>query len=274
MGEYDAFGRKAGEDPLEGLGWTHSDDAADRAPEPAPPAPAAADAPPKPPGAFDADAALRAEVQAQGRRVADAGRRVRVVARIATLLVLAGIGAAVMADRIDTQTDTGPPDITIPVFGPGDETTTPPAAPAAPPAGLSSRSLLRGANFGGAMRALRARGPGRIANLRVAADRIDVQLRTGDGRLRNVQIVPGPGVRELSVSGTGFGHVGTFPYAAVDPNAPERFVRQVARRQGRPASHVEYLVLTSFLDDLRWSLFLDDGTHFTADAHGRLQRGG
>ena len=54
------------------------------------------------------------------------------------------------------------------------------------------------------MNRLRTGGYGRLGNLRVAPERIDATLVTKDGRLRQVQIVPGGAVRVIGTTGAGF----------------------------------------------------------------------
>ncbi len=73
-----------------------------------------------------------------------------------------------------------------------------------PARGLSVTSLLRPAAFGKAMTRLRTGGYGRLMNLRVAPDRIDATMLTKDGRVRQVQIVPGGAVRVIGTSPAGF----------------------------------------------------------------------
>ena len=115
-----------------------------------------------------------------------------------------------------------------------------------PARGLSVTSLLRPAAFGKAMNRLRTGGYGRLTNLRVAPDRIDASMLTKDGRLRQVQVVPGGAVRVLGTSPTGFAGARTMALKGINRSAPSRLTRSAAGRLKQPASRVDYLVLSEF----------------------------
>jgi hypothetical protein len=272
VGEYDAFGRKVGEDSLAETGW-HGEDAST-------PASVEATSPAEAPVVATSESPAEptsVDLSELGDHAQQFGVRfVRLFVALVTLAVL-GVGGYAVSTSIETATDFEMPSLPenlipdLEELVPDAADLEPPAAPA-PPKGLSPRSLIREAAFAQAMRGLRSRGLGRVTNLRVAADRIDVQLLTGNGRLRIVQVTPGPQVRELSVSGPGFGHLRTISFAGIDTAAPERFTRQAARREGVSPTRVDYLVLTGVLDDRTWSLFFKSGVHYQADAAGRIQR--
>jgi hypothetical protein len=137
-------------------------------------------------------------------------------------------------------------------------TKTKPARPA---------SLLRAGALAGALRRLQGRG--RLRLLRVAPDRVDAQLVTGSGALRNVQVTDAGELRDFGAAGAGAGGLPTIPFAQVDARAPARMVRAAAARSGRSPSRVDYLVLLMLPDGQSWNLyFKPDGLHFAADRHG------
>jgi hypothetical protein len=245
VAKYDAFGREIGEDTLSGLGGgsvveqpasdietsTLADDPAVAAP---PPQPAAA----RPPRS---------------------ARRTRRSWRLAVFFVILGLGIQ-GAVRSGVDLD-------------GDDTTA--VAPAKPfvvgeePA--EGASLLTAKRFGAAMDKLRASGPGRLFTLRLAADRIDVQVDTPDGKIRVVQVSRALEVRTLTTVQGGFG-VDTFSFDAVRPGAPARLIRAAARRLHQPRSNVDYLVVTPFDDEISWAVYFKNGRYALGDARGRLQR--
>lgn len=270
MGEYDAFGRKVGEDTLEGLGG-HSQSAAtpvsvETANVGAAPAPAR-DAPEPAAGTNTPEPDVPLDLQQVGRGFAS------VLRWIIALVILGAIGSGVWSasDSFDTP-DFDLPAISIPSLIPEPPAASAPEVPAEPPAGLERRSLIRQPAFSRALALLRSRDLGQITNLRLAADRIDVQLLTKGGRLRNVQITPGNAFRQLSLSGPGFGHVGTMAYSDVDTAAAQRLTRAAARRRGVSPTRVDYLVVGDFGGEIIWSLFFKDGAHFQADAAGKITR--
>ncbi len=151
-----------------------------------------------------------------------------------------------------------------------------PAAPAEPtkasPRGLQAGSLVRRAAFARAVRELRGAGLGRPRLLRLAPDRLDAQLVTGGGQLRSVQLAAGGSLRTLSTSPGGFPKGDLVTLATIDRGAPERLVRAAARRAGRSATRVDYLVLTQFDGAPRWLVFFVDGPAYQADRKGRIER--
>ncbi|MFL5843600.1 MAG: hypothetical protein ACJ762_02830 [Solirubrobacteraceae bacterium] len=260
-GDYDAFGRKTGEDPLGDLGWRG--EAAGVEPDQAAPEPK-----PRADPGTEPDSEIGATFEIADRVAQMGGRMVRRFVVLVTLVVIGAAGLAVFGS-VETDTSTGGGSVveTSTAAEPAGEAPEPEAVP---PTGLGSRSLLRPGAFAKAMARLRSRGLGQVANLRLAPDRIDAQLLTAGGRLRDVQIQAGQAVHELSISGPGFGHLESIAYSAIDAKAPARFARSAARPRHRPVARIDYLVLLKAGDEIIWSLFFKDGTHFTADAHGRI----
>jgi hypothetical protein len=205
VAEYDAFGRRVGEDPLAELGWRIADAPA----EPARPAPVAAPV----------------FVRRRPRR----RRRRHVLVYVLPLaaagaLLVYGAGGAV--EEITGSLPAAP-------------------QPERVPAGLEEGSLIGVAGFDDALRRLRTARLGRLTLLRVAPDRIDARLLTRRGRLRNVQIRHDGALRDFGASAGGFGFVDTIPFARVHVAAPERLTRAAARRLGVRLDRVDFLVLTT-----------------------------
>ena len=251
VAEYDAFGRKQGENPLEQLGSGGS-------------------VPPSEPAVPHVSAPLPAKPS----RAVPLG-----VAALAVVL-LAAMGAVGLLVASSPQSEGVTSSAGVPAQEP-----EPPApgareprkkkkqtpAAAKPAAGLAPGSLLRKEELGSALKTLRAAELGTPVTFRVAADRIDVQVKTRDGRLRNVQVRSDGELRDISTSPPGFGQVPTFAWRAIDPAGPQRLVRAAAERIGRSAADVDYLVLMS-LPNPTWGLFFKGGTHFQGDAAGKLIR--
>ena len=128
-------------------------------------------------------------------------------------------------------------------------------------------SLLRARVLADALARLHGRGALRL--LRVAPDRVDAQLVTRSGGLRNVQVTNTGQVRDFGTGGSGVAGLPTVPFAQVDASAPARLVRTAVARSGRSPSRVDYLVLLMLGTGQSWNLyFKPDGLHFAADRHG------
>lgn len=128
-------------------------------------------------------------------------------------------------------------------------------------------SLLRAGALSAALQRLHGRG--RLRVLRVAPDRVDAQLVTNAGALRDVQVTNRGALRDFGAAGSGVAGLPTIPFAQVDTRAPARMVRAAAARSGRGASRVDYLVLLMLPTGQSWNLyFKPDGLHFAGDLHG------
>lgn len=306
MGEdLDPFGRKKGENPLASLGWHGDDTASSAEPEPGPVAPAAAAVPAArvavgtpppsdveheaPASAWPAPTATAGSAPPRTRerslpRTPGAMQRpvlTRVIRwALALAIVTAVLGSVIgalvgegveRADRFVREFE--PPDVQVPAVPGTDENRPSGRAQATLPArGLSVNSLLRPAAFGKAITRLRTGGYGRLTNLRVAPDRIDASLLTRDGRLRQVQIVPGGAVRVIGTSGAGFAGARTITLKGIFAGAPNRLTRSAAGRLEQPASRVDYLVLSEFGGARTWNVYFKGGQIFSADPRGRITR--
>lgn len=242
MAEYDAFGRRKGENPLEQLGSSA-------------PAPAPVSVPPP--------AARRS-------------RALPVLVAVAAVVVMVSIGlsAALLAVGSDegtagsVATEAAPgtaasPGGYEPPPGPGQP------GPASTARGLEPGSMLTRPVLARAVSALRVTEYGRPLNLRVEATRLDARLVTRKGLMRSVQVAPDGKPREQHAWQGGA--IPTMPWDAVDPAAPQRLIRAAAEREGRSAADVNYLVLMP-LPDPTWGLFFKDGMHYQGDAAGRILR--
>jgi hypothetical protein len=231
--EYDAFGRALDEDPLARLR------AATVGPVPAPAAEAVGAPAPAP---------HRFVVRRARRRHRGVAALLVLLAVVAGLAWAANIVVVTVQDGIDGIIHS-------------------PATRA--PTGLGRASLIRRANFAGALATLRKSGLGRPLTLRVAPDRVDATLVGEGGRTHQVQIDFEGSLREL---GSNAGPArGTIPFGRIDPNAPQRLVRAGAVRAGVRARRIDHLVLTAGTP-LAWGAYYKGGKVVTGDAHGRPQR--
>ncbi len=239
VSEYDAFGRKKGEDPLAELRGVP-------APTASPPRPTQPPRPPRPPR----------------RRVPVGPLVVSVLAVI--VVAFAGLAAMLVVGS----------DVQGGLSGSVQETAVEPQQEPAeerPARGLQRGSLLRRDALARAVKAMRVAELGSPVTVRVASDRVDAQLKTRDGRLRSVQVRQGGAPREISLTPGAFDHVQSMRWTAVRPAAVERLVRAAAKRMERSAATIDYLVLMS-LPQPTWGVFFKDGTHFQANAAGKITR--
>jgi len=305
MGEdLDPFGRKKDENPLASFGW-EGDETAATAAEPsrnrnrerereamptavfgaaAEPSDAEPRTPPSLPGP-DPDPARWRSPQGHDHAGPTATAPRRPAARLVKAVIVLGALIAVLGGVIGTLVDEGveradrfvdefaPPEVQAPgVPGAEDDAAAPEAGRAERvPRGLSAGSLLRPAAFGRALTRLRTGGHGRVTNLRVAPDRIDVTTVTKDGRLRLLQIVPGGALNVLQTTG-GFAGAQTMTLKGVVASGPSRLTRSAAERLRQPASRVSYLVLSDFAGTRQWNIYFKGGQIFSADARGRITR--
>ena len=264
MPKYDAFGREIGEDTLAGLGGTSE---AQPAAEPLPaesgwtqaetaPQPVARSVPAAP-------ATITIPVRQPGPRKRRRGRRVLgfvVLALVALFVLPLLIAGFAIVNTVEDATR-------------GLEELLKPERQAPAQTGLGVPSLVRAANFGPAMRRLRAERYGGLTSLRVAPDRIDAQFRTDDGRLTNVQLRADGELQEFGRSGPGFGAVDTSPFSRVRRRTPELLTRRAAERVKQPASQLDYLALSGVGPrDVLWGVFFKDGAHVQGFADGRVWR--
>ena len=301
--DLDPFGRKKDEDPLASLGWRGDETASSAELEPEPvttagraaamsagtepaqerareepandwpaPTPTATPPPRRAPGER---AIPRTPSPRQRSPVTSVIRGVIFLGIVIALL--GGVIGTLVGEGVDRVEEFGreleAPDVQVPAVPGSDEESPSGRAQATLPArGLSVTSLLRPAAFGKAMTRLRTGGYGRLTHLRVAPDRIDATMVTKDGRLRQVQVVPGGAVRVIGTSPAGFTGARTMTLKGIVAAAPSRLTRSAAGRLKQPASRVDYLVLSEFAGARQWNAYFKGGETFSADARGRITR--
>lgn len=125
--------------------------------------------------------------------------------------------------------------------------------------GLSALSMMRGANLAKALDKVAAGAHPLVSNIRVAPDRVNLTALNRDGFRRHLTIDPGFGIRS---DDAGVGEDFAVRTAQVDAKAPERMLRLVVAKTGRPASAVDY-VTTSFSPGVdakqTWFLAMKEG---------------
>jgi hypothetical protein len=184
---------------------------------------------------------------------------------VVALLIVAGITVAVIVGIGGKDDSSSGPrslgsSLELPTAS-APQTAPPPAKPAA------HHSLIGRSALAGALRRLHGRG--RLRLLRVAPDRINAQLVTRAGSLRNVEVTDDGALHDFGLGGSAAGGLPTIPFAQVDVAAPGRIVRAAARRAGRKPSRVDYLVLLKLPTGLSWNVyFKPDSLHFMANGHG------
>jgi hypothetical protein len=251
MPERDAFGREIGGDPLADLGWSTSG-------TPAPPTPEAITpvAQPRPPvmATPPQQQQFHAPPQPryQGRRRRGPGAFIFIVVLISVAVALAGglfSFGQIAGDAVDGLE--------------GAIRDAVPTVTAAPPQGNEAGSLLRAKDLKAALAKL---PPGDIHMIRVAPERIDVQISDG-GKMQLVQVRADGGVTTVTTPAPSVGDP-----VKVNSAAPARIVRTASRRAGRDPADVSYLVLARFGTKSEWQLFFSDGLHFSASANGKKVR--
>lgn len=293
MPKYDAFGREIGEDTLGGLGSGatanpapdtetaedgYSGPAGGATAEPV----AAEPARPEPPVFAAAAATQQPRPQPRSQRPSvtiplhpqrrrRSGRGVIFVVLFVLFIFIAPlvIGGVVIFNTVDDATDAVRGGIKDGL----EAVPNTPAKPAgAPPKGIGGRSLVRRDHFAAALGELRG-SELRVANLRLAPERIDATLLTRGGRLRHVQVQPGGNIERFgSDSGPGFDNTSTIPFARLNPGAPQRLARRGAAKLGVPVSTLQYLVPTNFGGKVTWAAYFKRARYVIGDAAGRYQR--
>jgi hypothetical protein len=290
--EYDAFGREIGEDTLSGLGGSDAESKA--GPEPASqwtseqlaqaaarPAPEPVIAPPPQPAPQPFQAQPQPQPQPQAPRIQSPSfnvpvgslptvrrRRGGVGCLIGLVILAAVIAGPVIAvvSLVDDASDTIDK-VTGTIDGLDPAAPDDPGKPVKPPTGIAGRSLIAPRNFDRAVRRIEDAGIGRIALLRLAPERLDVQVAKGS-RQRSVQVTfDGDFTRAPATAGGT--SMPTLAYSDIEPRAPARLVR-ASRRYGVRPKGINYLVLSNLPGiGLRWVAYFKNGVYVAGDRNGR-----
>ena len=191
------------------------------------------------------------------------------MSRLVAFAVFVVIGANVVPGFVNGVKDaTDGLNIDVPDI---DTPAVPEAKDEQPPVGLGERSMIRRAAFAKALTDLRGRELGKLTNLRLAPERIDVQTLK-NSRLSSSQISVADGFRKFSTSGPGFAGATTIAWERLNPGAPERLVRAAAERLEKPVSKIDYLVVSDFDGRIVWGAYFKGGQIVQGDVRGKVTR--
>ena len=273
MPKYDAFGREIGEDTLRGLGGSPSEPRPDRReeasgqPQPAQRQSAPADEAERRALAdrlsnvLQQQAATRPATPTVTVRRSGGGRGCLIAL---VVLLVAGAAAALAIVGLVGSID---------IEGGIEDAVNSPATSEPAPKGIEGESLARPEALGAALATIRSQGGGKLANLRVAPDRVDATLLTPQGRLRHVQVKPGGKLERFgSDSGPGFDGVPTTSFEKLRPGAVQRLARRGAEEHGIPVSEFQYAVPQDIGGQVRWVVYFTRGRYVIGDARGRFER--
>ena len=281
MAETDAFGNKIDKDgtspapapssAAEATGLPASD-------TPATTTPAAPPAPPSPPA--PTGLTLSGRPSRFGGGGGGVGRWIGVLILVGVIAagVIIAINAANDAQKVINRFTPTQPALTVAPDASGNSegsstTDSPqPDKPVPDPVGLGPRSLIRAEHFGAAMAKLRKAHLGHVRYVRVSPARIDVQLITDSGRIRNMAVGVLGDVHQFgTVSGPGFSTADTIPFSQIDAGAPERLVRGAVRHGGVRANGIDYLVGQTFGGKVVWNAFFKNNVRYQGDQAGNVQ---
>jgi hypothetical protein len=304
--EYDAFGRKIGEDSMAEVGWGSSTpqtpfERVPQEPFAAPSEPAAAPAPLQPPfapppaqpaPAIQVPAMAPPPMQApmQPIQLSSPMQPVTVTTRrssgggivlLIVLLVVGGIGFGIYkavsgaketVDNALRQVTTGIP--TIPGTTDSSEAAAPakPDKPVGPVTGITGQSLAAPANLAPALKKLQNGSYGKLQHFVVRPDRIDASFVTKDGRIRQVQVSPGGVPQVLATTPPGFPTTDTLSIAAIKASAPSKLTKAGAPHVKKKPSDYDYAVYERFGSSLQWIVYYKGGRYVFGDVNGNFQR--
>jgi hypothetical protein len=141
---------------------------------------------------------------------------------------------------------------------------TAPAPPA--PVGLAHGSLLLEANLSAALGAIRRQAAGGEPKLvRVTPGRVDVQVRTPSGGLRNIEQTWDTPVKVVSDTAGG-GTPSPLRWNQIDTAAPSRIATAMTRGSTRPGRQVDYVVQLAGIPG--WTAVRVDGVEYTTMLDG------
>jgi hypothetical protein len=177
-----------------------------------------------------------------------------------------GIGGYVAYNAFHTAKDSVE-GVAIKAHGIAPATPSTGSAPATPAA--SGVSLLHASTLRKALASARRDPGGRLTLLRIAPERVNLQLARKGGGLNLVELRADGGRSVVQSPGTPNKPI---TFARVDVHAPSRLVRQAAHRLGRSTKSIDYVVLNDVFDGLHWFAYFKGGAAFQGDAHGHVTR--
>jgi hypothetical protein len=262
MSDYDAFGRKKDDSGLGDLGWGTSDDpGAASSPQPTV---STADSGFQSPGEFTSVPTSPPPVR-RGRNP------VAIIVQLAILgAIVYGIYAAVDAgnDAVDDVRETfeqigGGPGGGGGGADRGDDTVPEQVAP---------RKLFTAGGLRDALKVLEREVPGRITNLSIRRETINIQVvRGGERYITNFDA--DAEVPDVITTTTAGAVSGTLSYEEVNPTAPARLMKAANARLGQSEADVDYFVISKFGDAIQWNIYYEGGSPIaTGDSRGRYVR--
>jgi hypothetical protein len=135
------------------------------------------------------------------------------------------------------------------------------------PAGLQPGSMLRADELSKALPKVRAHGS-RVQTLRIDAQRVSATLLGRDSRLI-VMAIAYDGTSTVAPTEVHPRGIETTPISAVTSIAPSRAIARAAAKMHRPATAVDYVVLTRFAGESLWVVYFKSGAYFQASLDGR-----
>jgi len=260
MSDYDAFGRKKDDAGLGDLGWGTSDSPT------APPQPAETPVPATP---------QASELTSTAPPSAALGRRrgrnpvVALVQFAVLAAIIFGIYSTVTAGGEAVDQARGVIDALD--DGVGQATTTTDEDDSVPER-VEARALFKPRGLSSALELLEQEVPGKVSNLAIRRDRIDIQVFRA-GNLRFVSLAADAEAPTIHTTQTGVA-LPAYPlsYEEINPTAPARLIRAAGARLGKAPSQVDYLVAQKFTGTVQWGVYYKDGAIAQGDSRGRYVR--
>jgi hypothetical protein len=123
--------------------------------------------------------------------------------------------------------------------------------------GLSELSLLREANVKRVLATVEKSKWPLVRNIRIAPDRVDVQVSDKDGYQRSLSFDP---AFKMTNSDDGVSEQNTIPASKIDAAAPEKMIRALEEREQISPDAVDYVTNSYLIDDTSdWFMALDQG---------------
>jgi hypothetical protein len=276
MGEYDAFGRKKGEDTMSDLGWGATGQAPPPVERPATPDVSISNSSPSPSADWS---------PAQPSPIAPSGPRRRgrnPMVWLIQLLVLGGLAAGIYfavdsgkdaVDKVrdsfntftvpDSNSNSGTPNIAPPEDPEG----------STPPQQVAPRKVFTAQGLKESLKIMERETPGKLQNFTMRPDSISYQVQHGrkwqlasldsDAEIPDITTT-----QERAPADTG------IAYGQIDPGAPARLIRGAGARLNKARSDVDYLVLQD-IGTVRWIVYFKAANggparYAIGDAKGRV----